>query len=255
MGGWGVLVVVAALDSNAMFEQVKASVVQVQVLSASGDLRGLGSGFVASDDGLIITNHHVIEGATRLAVLFGNQDKREVTGVLIDDAEHDVAVIRVAGVTRALKLAPASKTNMGDEVAVIGSPFGLDFTVTVGTVAKYRPEGLPMEMRALANDKDPVARHAILQLNATTGQGNSGGPVLNASGEVIGIAQSNIGGNSAFSFAVPSETLLAALADARVAPLKEVSAGGASRWVNLSISGVVFLVLGVLYWRMRRPGA
>lgn len=251
--GLGVLVLLAALDPNALFEKVKPSVVQVQVLSASGELLGIGSGFVASDDGLIITNHHVIAPATRLMVMFASREKREASGILVDDIEHDVAVIRVPGPTVGLSLAPAAKLNMGDDVAVIGSPFGLDFTVTVGTVAKYRPDGLPPEMRALDKYENPAAGHPIIQLNATTGQGNSGGPVFNANGEVIGIAQSNIGGNSAFSFAVPSETLLTALADAQIAELHEVAGGKSTRWINLAISAVVFLIVGVLYWRMRQP--
>lgn len=245
-----VLLVAGALDSRALFERVKPSIVQLQVLSPTGELRGLGSGFVASTDGLIITNHHVIDGANRMAAVFGDGQRSEVVGVLHDDREHDIAVVRVDRETTPLPLGQAAKALVGDEVMLVGSPFGLDFTVSVGTVARYRPDGLPLEMRQLSgDDKDPVAKMPTLQLTAPAGHGNSGGPVFDASGAVLGIVQSGIGGHGSFTFAVPSESLQAALAAARV---PAASAAIDRRVMNGGISVLAFGVLAALYLRMRR---
>jgi S1-C subfamily serine protease len=104
-----------------------------------------------------------------------------------------------------------------------------------------------------------VSKKPTLQLSAASGSGNSGGPVLNAKGEVIGIVRANIGGQSTFTFAVPAESVLAALSDAKTATLKDPggSAGGSvggsgNRFVNLAISAVAFAALAVFYWRVRK---
>lgn len=239
-----------ALDSRALFERVKPSVVQIQVLSPTGELRSLGSGFVASADGLLITNHHVIEGASRMLAIFGDGQRSPVVGVMHDDPDHDIAVVRVDRVTTPLVFGSASAALVGDEVMLIGSPYGLDFTVSVGAVARYRPDGLPAEMRELAgDDSDVTARMPTLQLTAPAGHGNSGGPVLSATGAVLGIVQSGIGGHGNFTFAVPSESLQAAL-EAAKAPAASAAVDG--RIINGSLSMMVFGVLAVLYVRTRR---
>ncbi|MDP3157157.1 MAG: S1C family serine protease [Archangium sp.] len=243
------LLMAGALDSRALFERVKPSVVQIQVLSPSGELRSLGSGFVASGDGLLITNHHVIEGASRMVAIFGDGQRSPVVGVMHDDPDHDIAVVRVDRVTTPLSFGSATQALVGDEVMLIGSPYGLDFTVSVGAVARYRPDGLPLEMRQLAGDEDVTARMPTLQLTAPAGQGNSGGPVLSATGAVLGIVQSGIGGHGNFTFAVPSESLQAAL-EAAKAPVASAAMDG--RIMNGSISVMAFGILAVLYGRMRR---
>lgn len=245
-----VMLVAGALDSRALFEQVKKSVVQIQVLSPSGELRSLGSGFAASPDGLLITNHHVVDGANRMEAVFGDGVRSQVVAVVHDDPDHDIAVVRVDRATVPLLFGSAVKALVGDEVMLVGSPFGLDFTVSVGAVARYRPDGLPEEMRKLTgDDKDPVARMPMLQLTAPAGQGNSGGPVFDASGAVLGIVQSGIGGHGNFTFAVPSESLQAAL---KLAQLPAASAGPDRRILNGGISLLAFGVLAMLYVRMRR---
>ena len=243
------MVLVGALDSRALFERVKQSVVQIQVLSPTGELRAIGSGFAASADGLLITNHHVVDGANRMEAVFGDGQRSKIVAILHDDPEHDIAVVKVDRVTSPLPFGSAARALVGDEVMLVGSPFGLDFTVSVGAVARYRPDGLPLEMRQMDGDKDPVARMLTLQLTAPAGHGNSGGPVLDASGSVLGIVQSGIGGNGSFTFAVPSESLEAALKAAQLPPGE---AGIDRRLLNVGISVLAFGVLAVLYGRMRR---
>lgn len=241
----------AGLDTKALFEQVKPSVVQIQLRSTSGELRGLGSGFVASRDGLIITNHHVIDGVDRQEVLFTDGSKVPVVDILLDDKEHDVAVVRVDRTLPALEFGDATKATVGDPVMLIGNPYGLDFTVSEGAVAVYRPNGLPEEMIKLSGDEDdPVAKQPTLQLTAPAGQGNSGGPVVDPQGRVLGIVQSGIGGHGNFTFAVPSNTLVAALERARTAPRHEPLYR--SRWFNLAVSGLVLIALIGLYRRGAR---
>lgn len=238
-----------ALDSRELFQRVKPSVVQIQVLSPTGELRSLGSGFAATSDGLLITNHHVVEGATRMEALFADGRKMKVSAVVFDDPDHDIAVVRVDEPTTPLQLGRAMSAVVGDEVMLVGSPFGLDFTITVGSVARYRPDGLTPEMLALAGDVKPVDRQPMLQLNASSGQGNSGGPVLDGTGAVLGIVRAGIGAHGNFTFAVPSESIQSALAQAqRVAA--DTSVDG--RLLNVGISALVFGVLAVLYVRMRR---
>jgi serine protease Do len=239
------------IDARLLFEKVKPSVVQIQLRSTSGELRGLGSGFAASVDGLIVTNHHVIAGVDRQEVLFTDGTKADVVDVLVDDKDHDVAVVRVDRTLVPLTLGDATKSVVGDPVMLIGNPFGLDFTVSVGAVAVYRPTGLPDEMIKLSGDEDnPVARQPTLQLTAPAGHGNSGGPAVDPDGRVLGIVQSGIGGHGNFTFAVPSNTLAAAIQRARSAPRQEPFYR--SRWFNLGVSvAVLALVLG-LYRRGAR---
>lgn len=244
------MLLAGALDSRALFERVRSSVVQVQVLSPTGELRGLGSGFAASADGMLITNHHVIDGANGLLAVFSDGHKAKVIAVLLDDPEHDIAVLKIDQETTPLPFGNASAALVGDEVMLVGSPFGLDFTVSVGAVARYRPDGLPIEMRTLGGGEDkPTDTQPVLQLTAPAGHGNSGGPVIDANGAVLGIVQSGIGGHGNFTFAVPSQSLQFALKSARQ---DTQSAPRDPRLINVGISALAFSVLIALYRRTRR---
>ncbi len=154
--------------------------------------RGIGSGFVLSDDGLIMTNAHVIDGADEIIVTLS--DKREFKAKLVGkDKRTDVAVLRVdASGLNPVKIGDIDRLRVGEWVMAIGSPFGLENTVTAGIVsAKQRETGdfLP-----------------FIQTDVAINPGNSGGPLINLRGEVIGINSqiySRSGGFQGISFAIP----------------------------------------------------
>jgi len=161
--------------------------------------RGTGSGVIVDAKGYILTNNHVIAGVDRIRVKF--YDGTELLGKLIgSDQESDLAVIKVepkAPLTPA-RLGDSDKTRVGDWVLAIGSPFGLDQTVTAGIIsAKDR------ESNALGNTR---FQH-FLQTDAAINRGNSGGPLINLSGEVIGIntaIATSTGDYNGIGFAFPS---------------------------------------------------
>jgi serine protease Do len=154
--------------------------------------RGVGSGFIISNDGYVMTNHHVVEGADEIYVTL--TDKREFKGKLIgSDQRTDVAVVRIDSTNLpSLKIGDPNRVRVGEWVLAIGSPFGLESTVTAGIVsAKGRETG----------DYLP-----FLQTDVAVNPGNSGGPLLNMRGEVIGINSqiySRTGGFMGISFAIP----------------------------------------------------
>ena len=154
--------------------------------------RGVGSGFILSADGFIMTNAHVVEGADEVLVTL--TDKRELKAKIIGaDKRTDVAVIKIEATgLPAVKIGDSNRVRVGEWVMAIGSPFGLDNTVTAGIVsAKARETGdfLP-----------------FIQTDVAINPGNSGGPLLNMRGEVIGINSqiySRSGGFQGISFAIP----------------------------------------------------
>jgi S1-C subfamily serine protease len=160
-----------------------------------------GSGFVVDKDGTIITNAHVVDGASKVTVSFeegGEAIEADVKGV---DDDADIAVLKINPEGRNLTVLPlgdSSKLNVGDPVVAIGNPFGLQRTVTTGIVSALQrqvdaPSGFPIS--------------DVIQTDASINPGNSGGPLLNATGEVIGInSQIATGGGQGsvgIGFAVP----------------------------------------------------
>ena len=154
--------------------------------------RGVGSGFIIATDGYVLTNHHVVDGADEIYVTL--TDQRELKGKLIgSDQRTDVALVKIdATGLPALKVGDPSRVRVGEWVVAIGSPFGLASTVTAGIVsAKGRETG----------DYLP-----FIQTDVAVNPGNSGGPLLNMRGEVIGINSqiySRTGGFMGISFAIP----------------------------------------------------
>ena len=154
--------------------------------------RGLGSGFIISADGYVLTNHHVVDGADEITVTMS--DRREFKAKLIgSDRRSDVALVKIdATALPTVKIGDPNKTKVGEWVIAIGSPFGLDNTVTAGIVsAKARETGeyLP-----------------FIQTDAAVNPGNSGGPLINLRGEVIGINSqifTTSGSYAGISFAIP----------------------------------------------------
>ena len=161
---------------------------------------GQGSGFVVSEDGLILTNNHVVGGADEITVRF--QDGRTLDAELVGtDEKSDVAVIRVKGKDLpALPIGNSDKLNIGNWVIAVGNPFGLSATLTVGVVsAKGRAN------MGITDYED------FIQTDAAINPGNSGGPLLNVHGEVVGIntaIYSRSGGYMGIGFAIPIKMAL-----------------------------------------------
>ena len=154
--------------------------------------RGVGSGFIIESNGLILTNAHVVEGATTIYVTL--TDKREFKAKLLGmDKRTDVAVVKIeARDLPKMPLGDSSKVRVGEWVLAIGSPFGLENTVTAGIVS--------------AKSRDTGDYLPFIQTDVAVNPGNSGGPLLNTAGQVIGINSqifSRSGGYMGISFAIP----------------------------------------------------
>ena len=161
------------------------------------DRRGGGSGFIVEEDGLIITNHHVIENADEIIVRLS--DRREFVAELVgSDAETDVAVLRIdADDLPTLEYGDSSTLRPGEWVIAIGSPFQFEQSVTAGIVsAKGRTQGQQQYV-------------PFIQSDVAINRGNSGGPLIDTNGRVVGINSwilSSSGGNIGLSFSIPIET-------------------------------------------------
>jgi len=170
-----------------------------------GPRAGAGSGFVIDQDGLIVTNNHVIEGADEVSVTLNDGRELEAT-VIGADPDTDLAVLQVSAETPlpVAKFADSEQVRVGDAVIAIGNPFGLGGTVTAGIVsAKAREIG--------AGRYDD-----FLQIDAPINRGNSGGPTFNLEGEVIGVntaIHSPTGGNVGIGFAIPANLTQKIVAD------------------------------------------
>ena len=154
--------------------------------------RGVGSGFVVSADGFLLSNHHVIDGADEIIVTL--TDKREFKAKLVgSDRRTDIALLKIdATALPTLRFGQPDKLKVGEWVVAIGSPFGLENTVTAGIVS--------------AKGRDTGDYLPFIQTDVAVNPGNSGGPLLNMNGEVIGINSqiySRTGGFMGISFAIP----------------------------------------------------
>ena len=189
--------------AGAVLQAAGPSVVEVNVQGAVArggfSPSGSGSGFVVDASGLILTNQHVVADTNNLSVQFSNGETRTAT-VVGSDRTNDLALLRVDNVPSgipALALADSDDVEVGETAIAIGSPFGLEQTVTQGIISavdrNWSPEGRLLR--------------GLLQTDAPINPGNSGGPLLNADGEVIGIntlIESPVRGNVGVGFAVPS---------------------------------------------------
>jgi putative serine protease PepD len=201
----------STLTIGQIYQDSYKGVVEITVTTNSsgnpfgggGQAQAQGSGFVYDSKGNIVTNEHVVDGAQSVSVRFwnGNTYKATVVGT---DPSTDLAVIKVdapQSILTPLTVGDSSKVLVGDGVVAIGSPFGLEETVTSGIVsALHRQMEAPNKFTI--NDS--------IQTDAAINHGNSGGPLLNAQGEVIGVnAQiaGDTGGNVGVGFAIPSNTI------------------------------------------------
>jgi serine protease Do len=163
----------------------------------TGEVHGLGTGFLVDRGGVVLTNNHVVEGADEIQVKLS--DEREFPGKVVGtDPQTDIAVVRIdAKDLRALPLGDSDAISVGDWVVAIGNPFGLSHTVSAGIVsAKGRTQrDVPL---------DPSGYYDFMQTDASINPGNSGGPLLNLRGAVVGINTAIRGGGAqGIGFAIP----------------------------------------------------
>jgi putative serine protease PepD len=192
-----------------LYKRVSPSVVEIQTQSASStpfgqqQRAGTGTGWVYDEAGHIITNEHVIEGASRVTVKFadGTEAPAKVVGT---DRSTDVAVLELDDPSKApapLELGSAKSLQVGDPVVAIGSPFGLQGTLTSGIVSA---------LDRTINAPDGFTIDGAIQTDAALNPGNSGGPLLDHGGRVVGVnAQiaSETGSNNGVGYAIPIETV------------------------------------------------
>jgi S1-C subfamily serine protease len=218
---WPVAVVVAlivfprsvlqAQDARKVAHAAFPSVVLLLVQDGQGQPLGLGSGFFVRPD-IIATNLHVIEGAANgWARIIGENNKYEIKGTVGVDETRDLALLKLGGVRAApLELGKSSDVSVGDAVFVVGNPRGLEGTLSEGIVSAIRH----------------VESDTLLQITAPISPGSSGGPVLDRSARVVGVAAATLKGGQNLNFAIPSAYLSSLLEHTNaLTPLGSSSSG------------------------------
>jgi putative serine protease PepD len=190
-----------------LYKNVAPGVVDINVtssgLGSGGQSQAEGSGFVIDSSGDIVTNQHVVAGATSIKVRFqdGTVEKATLVGT---DPSTDIAVIKVSGdssLLHPLTFGDSSALQVGDEVAAIGSPFGLPESMTRGIVSA---------LNRTITAPNHFSISGSIQTDAAINHGNSGGPLLNMSGQVVGVnaqIESDSGGNDGVGFSIPSNAV------------------------------------------------
>ncbi len=189
-----------ALSYPDLVEQTDRSVVRINVKSPRGD--SIGSGFVVSDTGVVITNYHVIEGGQTVKVEFKDGRECDVTGFKLFDHERDIAIIQLdpAGKPFIPVQLAQGLPRKGEEVAAFGAPLGLSFTASKGTVSSVR-DGRELQMKG-----------NYLQTDTPISPGNSGGPLVSMTGEVVGMNSFQLASGQNLNFAVSAVDIREVLA-------------------------------------------
>jgi len=172
------------LSAQDIFQTANSSMALVETFDDEGHGLEQGSGFVVSNDGTVLTNYHVIRGASRATAKFGDGTESEVAGVVAFDQNHDVAVLKLASPPKAfLHMGDSDSLKVGQKVIAIGSPLGFQNTVSEGIVS-----GL---------------RNGIIQMSNPISPGSSGGAVFDRYGNVVGISVATVTSGQNLNFDVP----------------------------------------------------
>lgn len=226
------------LDLKSVVRQAEGAVVSLEAFGIGGQPLGSGTGFFIQS-GIVATNYHVVEGARSMTATMADGREVEVSGLLASDSSDDLALLRLPPVDApALALSGSRTFEPGDRIVVVGNPLGLSGTVSDGLIAAWRPDGL-------GSGSDFFPETPLLQVTAPISPGSSGSPVLDASGEVIGVAVGTLIYGQNVNFAIPSSSLIALLAGTDLGTLERsfAEATGDSHWPlirNLAISALFF---------------
>ncbi len=172
--------------------------------------QGQGSGFIINEDGYVITNEHVIQGAQKIKVMVGTNPREYKAKVIGSDEALDIALLKIEPeenekiIWPYLPLGDSDSIKLGDPIMALGSPLGLVQSVNVGIVSHKHRGGIKPSGRDLYVE--------LIQLQVPINPGNSGGPVLDDSGRVIGISESILASGQSIAFCVPSETIKTVIA-------------------------------------------
>jgi len=192
------------LSPQELYQSKRAGMVLIETFDDEGRKRGLGSGFIVSSSGTAITNYHVIRGAYRATVKFDDGTVGSVDGVASYDQNRDLAVVQLApSHGTALEIGNSDNVRVGDRVVAIGSPLGLQNTMSVGIVS-----GL---------------RNGVIQMSDPISPGSSGGAVFDQSGKVIGVAVAQMVGGQNLNFAIPINWAKPYLNNQNPKPLSDVA--------------------------------
>jgi hypothetical protein len=190
-----------ASPAGAIFTQAAPSVVSVEAYNDTGQVGWKGTGFVVAPDGKILTNYHVIRNSKQAAVRLANGDTYDTVLVLDVDRRKDIAVLKIRAVDLpALRLGASGACQIGDAVYSLSNPLGLANTLSEGIISGIRA----------------MNGYRLFQITAPISHGSSGGPLLNAQGEVIGITTASREGGQSLNFAIPIDYARGELASSHV---------------------------------------
>ncbi len=235
-GSFPLLVLSASLalgqaDLPVLIKKVESSVVVIVTYSKEGNMLGQGSGFFVNQEGDVVTNSHVLEGANRAVIKTTDGRGHAIQKVLAEDKEGDLVRVSVEISQEAVRPLPVTTglPEVGERIIIIGTPLGLDKTVSDGIVSAVR---------------DVPAFGKIIQVTAPISPGSSGSPVINMKGEVIGIATFFVVAGQNINFAIPGERIVK-LATGQGETLSERDEGRIKDWLasaeGLYTTGLRFL--------------
>jgi len=183
----------AGEDFSGIIEDAVQSVVTIRT-----DL-SQGTGFIITTDGYVVTNYHVMENAKAATIITSDNEDHFVTLIGKDD-DFDLALLKIDGDYKKLRLANSNSVSVGEKVIAIGNPLGLQFSVSQGIVSAIHRVG-------------PNGVEGYIQTDAALNPGNSGGPLINTNGRIIGINNFKLGGSESLGFALESNFIEDAIND------------------------------------------
>ncbi len=209
-----------------VIEKAEKSVVRIEVTSADGD--SLGSGFVVDNMGTLVTNCHVLAGATSAVAFFPDGRRAPILGTKLIEEAKDIAIAHIADTSAPPIALAVALPRKGERVTALGAPHGLAFTATTGIVSAIRP----------GSEIDSTHKGTWIQVDAAISPGNSGGPLINASGEVVGMSTlASQGTAQNLNFGISGIDITEALSRARNTATISLAAGAGKVKMRESSSG------------------